>query len=156
MPLRNLFWKIPSGKSKRLNQGKLMELRLNNSHSSVAKGIRRTTVGKFIRGEPKIKEVSPLRSSNLKQQGCPSLGFGCFGISRTSSVSLTTASYFSRRCYFVRQLPVLQRLHIGETLIEDLTPLAGVNLTRLVFSPSNKAGHELFAVSTAYGKLELF
>ena len=30
----------------------------------------------------------------------------------------------------------LQRLHIGETPVSDLTPLKGLMLTRLIFTPS--------------------
>ena len=45
---------------------------------------------------------------------------------------------------FVRKLPVIQRLHIGETLIEDLSPLEGLRITRLVFTPSRiKRGMEV-------------
>lgn len=55
---------------------------------------------------------------------------------------------------FVRQLPLLQRLHIGETPIEDLTPLAGMNLTRLVFTPSRiKRGMKV--VRSLYGLREI-
>ena len=55
---------------------------------------------------------------------------------------------------FVRQLPVLQRLHIGETLVEDLTPLAGVNFTCLVFTPSRiKRGMNV--VRSLYGLREI-
>ena len=50
-------------------------------------------------------------------------------------VSLTLHRTLVEDLSFVRKLPVIQRLHIGETLITDLTPLKGVNLTRLVFSP---------------------
>jgi len=31
---------------------------------------------------------------------------------------------------------LLQRLHVGETKVTDLTPLRGLSLTRLVFTPS--------------------
>ena len=50
-------------------------------------------------------------------------------------VSLTLHRTLVEDLSFVRKLPVIQRLHIGETLISDLSPLEGMNLTRLVFSP---------------------
>ena len=31
----------------------------------------------------------------------------------------------------------MRRLHIGETPVEDLSPLKGMALTRLVFTPAN-------------------
>ena len=51
-------------------------------------------------------------------------------------VSLTIHRTLVEDLSFVRKLPLIQRLHIGETLISDLTPLRGLNLTRLVFTPS--------------------
>ena len=50
--------------------------------------------------------------------------------------SLTVHRTLVNDLSFVRKLPVIQRLHIGETLIEDLAPLEGLRLTRLVFTPS--------------------
>ena len=37
----------------------------------------------------------------------------------------------------VREMSNLKRLHIAETPVTDLTPLEGLRLARLVFTPSN-------------------
>jgi internalin A len=50
--------------------------------------------------------------------------------------SLTVHKTPVRDLSVVRQLPSLQRLHIGETEITDLRPLKGLLLTRLIFTPS--------------------
>ena len=58
--------------------------------------------------------------------------------------SLTVHRTLVNDLSFVRKLPVIQRLHIGETLIEDLSPLEGLRITRLVFTPSRiKRGKEV-------------
>ena len=103
----------------------------------------------------RITEVSSLRSSNLRQLWLSESPVSdVSGLSGLPLISLTLHRTLVEDVLFVRQLPVLQRLHIGETLIEDLTPLAGVNLTRLVFTPSRiKRGMNV--VRSLYGLREI-
>ena len=46
--------------------------------------------------------------------------------------------------------PTLQRIHIGETKVEDLSPLKDMHLTRLIFTPSivKKGLPEIRAIAT--------
>jgi hypothetical protein len=156
MPLRNLFLENTRVESlKDLNQAKLMELRLNNSPVQSLKGLEGQPLENLYAVRTQIKEVSPLRSSNLKQLWLSeSPVSNVSGLAGLPLVSLTLHRTLVEDVTFVRQLPVLERLHIGETLIEDLTPLAGVNLTRLVFTPSRiKRG--INVVRSLYGLREI-
>jgi len=54
------------------------------------------------------------------------------------------------------EIQTLQRLHIGETPVDDLSAIANMNLTRLVFTPSNiKKGLEAVRNSTSIRELGL-
>lgn len=50
-------------------------------------------------------------------------------------VSLTLEGTPISEISLVRRWPTLQRLHIGETKVTDLRPLAGLRLTRLIVTP---------------------
>ena len=156
MPLRTLF--IENTRVETLldlDEAKLMELRLNNSPIQSLKGLEGQPLENLYAVRTGITEVSPLRSSNLKQLWLSESPVSdVSGLAGLPLVSLTLHRTLVEDVTFVRQLPVLQRLHIGETLIDDLTPLAGVNLTRLVFTPSRiKRG--INVVRSLYGLREI-
>ena len=140
---------------KDLSEAKLVELRLNNSPIQSLKGLEGQPLENLYAVGTGITEVSALRSSNLRQLWLSESPVSdVSGLSGLPLVSLTLHRTLVEDVLFVRQLPVLQRLHIGETLVEDLTPLAGVNLTRLVFTPSRiKRGMNV--VRSLYGLREI-
>ena len=156
MPLRTLFIENTRVETLRdLDDAKLMELRLNNSPIQSLKGLEGQPLENLYAVRTRITEVSPIRSSNLKQLWLSESPVSdVSGLAGLPLVSLTLHRTLVEDVTFVRQLPVLQRLHIGETLIEDLSPLAGVNLTRLVFTPSRiKRG--INVVRSLYGLREI-
>ena len=156
MPLRNLFLENTRVENLRdLSDAKLVELRLNNSPVQSLKGLEGQPLENLYAVGTRITEVSSLRSSNLRQLWLSESPVSdVSGLSGLPLISLTLHRTLVEDVLFVRQLPLLQRLHIGETLIEDLTPLAGVNLTRLVFTPSRiKRGMNV--VRSLYGLREI-
>ena len=156
MPLRNLFLENTRVENLRdLSDAKLVELRLNNSPVQSLKGLEGQPLENLYAVGTRITEVSSLRSSNLRQLWLSESPVSdVSGLSGLPLISLTLHRTLVEDVLFVRQLPVLQRLHIGETLIEDLTPLAGVNLTRLAFTPSRiKRGMNV--VRSLYGLREI-
>ncbi|MCB1077911.1 MAG: hypothetical protein KDM64_08810, partial [Verrucomicrobiae bacterium] len=54
----------------------------------------------------------------------------------TPLISLTLHQTRVENLQPLATLRTLQRLHIGETPVKDLTPIASLPLTRLVFTPS--------------------
>ena len=156
MPLRKSFFENTRVENLRdLSDAKLVELRLNNSPVQSLKGLEGQPLENLYAVGTRITEVSSLRSSNLRQLWLSESPVSdVSGLSGLPLISLTLHRTLVEDVLFVRQLPVLQRLHIGETLIEDLTPLAGVNLTRLVFTPSRiKRGMNV--VRSLYGLREI-
>ena len=138
MPL-NVLWlentEVVSLKS--LSDAKLRELRLNNSPVESLDGIQGQPLENLYAVGTRIKGVEPLRKSNLR--GLWLTGSPVTDLSPLAGLpleSLTAHRTLVNDLSFVRKLPVIQRLHIGETLIHDLTPLEGLRLTRLVFTPS--------------------
>ena len=160
MPLRTLFLENTKVESLRdLKDARLVELRLNNSPVSSLQGLEGQPLENLYAVGTRITEVSALNASNLNQLWLSESPVSdVSGLKGLPLVSLTLYRTFVSDLSFVRKLPVLQRLHIGDTLIEDLTPLDGLNLTRLVFSPDRiKKGlnivrnlHGLREIGTAF------
>jgi len=137
MPLRTLFLENTRVESLlELSEAKLVELRLNNSPIKSLRGLEGQPLENLYAVGTQITEVSPLSSSNLRQLWLSESPVSdVSGLAGLPLVSLTLHRTLVDDLSFVRKLPVLQRLHIGETLISDLSPLEGLNLTRLVFTP---------------------
>ena len=156
MPLRNLFLENTRVENlESLKGARLVELRLNNSPVNSLSGVEGQPLENLYAVGTRITEVSPLRSSNLRQLWLSESPVSdVSGLAGLPLISLTLHKTLVEDVLFVRSLPVLQRLHIGETLVDDLTPLAGVNLTRLVFTPSRiKRGMNV--VRSLYGLREI-
>ncbi len=138
MPLRVLYLENTGVVSlKSLSEARLRELRLNNSPVESLDGLQGQPLENLYAVKTRINDVEPLRKSNLRGlwlTDSPVSDLSPLG--GLPLVSLTAHRTLVSDLSFVRKLPVLQRLHIGETLIEDLSPLEGVRLTRLVFTPS--------------------
>ena len=138
MPL-NVLWLENTGvvSLQSLSKAKLRELRLNNSPVESLDGLQGQPLENLYAVGTRIEDVEPLRKSNLR--GLWLTGSPVADLSPLAGLpleSLTAHRTLVNDLSFVRKLPVIQRLHIGETLIEDLTPLEGLRLTRLVFTPS--------------------
>jgi len=138
MPLKVLYLENTGVVSlKSLSEAGLRELRLNNSPIESLDGLQGQPLENLYAVKTRINDVEPLRKSNLRGlwlTDSPVSDLSPLG--GLPLVSLTAHRTLVNDLSFVRKLPVLQRLHIGETLIEDLSPLEGVRLTRLVFTPS--------------------
>ena len=146
MPL-NVLWLENTGvvSLASLRQAKLRELRLNNSPVESLDGLQGQPLEQLYAVATRIKDVEPLRKSNLR--GLWLTDSPVADLSPLAGLpleSLTLHRTLVNDLSFVRKLPVIQRLHIGETLIEDLSPLEGLSITRLVFTPSRiKRGMEV-------------
>jgi hypothetical protein len=160
MPLRTLFLENTRVESLlELSEAKLVELRLNNSPIKSLRGLEGQPLENLYAVGTQINEVSPLSSSNLRQLWLSESPVSdVSGLAGLPLVSLTLHRTLVDDLSFVRKLPVLQRLHIGETLISDLSPLEGLNLTRLVFTPPSirkglavaQSLHNLKEIGTAF------
>ena len=137
MPLERLFLEYTSVESlTELKDAKLIELRLNGSPVRSLKGLEGQPIENLYAVNTQINDISSLAKSNLRQLWLTESPVSNLKpLEGLPLVSLTLHRTLVEDLSFVRKLPVIQRLHIGETLITDLTPLKGVNLTRLVFSP---------------------
>ncbi|MHC4993622.1 MAG: leucine-rich repeat domain-containing protein [Planctomycetota bacterium] len=86
----------------------------------------------------KISDISGLKGAPLQMlwlNDAPVSDVSALAESKTMQ-SLTLKGTNIKDLSFVKTMSGLQRLHIGETKVTDLTPLKAVPLTRLVFTPS--------------------
>ena len=137
MPLTRLFLEYTLVESlEELREAKLVELRLNGSPIRSLSGLEGHPLENLYAVGTQINNISALASSNLRQLWLTESPVTDLSpLEGLPLVSLTAHRTLVEDLSFVRKLPLLQRLHIGETLIKDLTPLGGLNLTRLVFTP---------------------
>jgi internalin A len=128
-----------------LREAKLVELRLNGSPVLSLDGLQGQPLEMLYAVGTRISDIEPLRKSNLRQLWLSESPVADLSpLAGLPLESLTVHRTLVNDLSFVRKLPVIQRLHIGETLIDDLTPLEGLRLTRLVFTPSRiKRGIEV-------------
>jgi len=83
-----------------------------------------------------IRELDPLAGSPLEMVWLSHTAVSDIGpLAELPIVSLTMQGTRVTDLSPVRKMPKLERLHIGESHVTDLTPLEGLHLTRLVFSP---------------------
>jgi hypothetical protein len=146
MPLIKLFLENTGVESLReLREAKLVELRLNGSPVLSLDGLQGQPLEMLYAVGTRISDIEPLRKSNLRQLWLSESPVADLSpLAGLPLESLTVHRTLVNDLSFVRKLPVIQRLHIGETLIDDLTPLEGLRLTRLVFTPSRiKRGIEV-------------
>jgi len=119
-----------------LRDAKLIELRLNGSPVRSLAGLEGQPLENLYAVGTQINNISALANSNLRQLWLTESPVSDLSpLEGLPLVSLTAHRTLVEDLSFVRKLPVIQRLHIGETLITDLTPLRGLNLSRLVFTP---------------------
>ena len=137
MPPRTLFLENTRVESLlELNEGQVGGVEAEQLTHQIPARIGRPAPENLYAVGTQITEVSPLSSSNLRQLWLSESPVSdVSGLAGLPLVSLTLHRTLVDDLSFVRKLPVLQRLHIGETLISDLSPLEGLNLTRLVFTP---------------------
>ena len=146
MPLTRLFLEYTLVENLQdLRDAKLIELRLNGSPVRSLAGLEGQPLENLYAVGTQINNISALAKSNLRQLWLTESPVSDLShLEGLPLVSLTAHRTLVEDLSFVRKLPVIQRLHIGETLITDLTPLRGLNLTRLVFTPERiKSGIEV-------------
>ena len=137
MPLTRLFLEYTLVESlEELREAKLVELRLNGSPVRSLAGLEGQPLENLYAVGTQINNISALASSNLRQLWLTESPVSDLSpLEGLPLVSLTAHRTLVEDLSFVRKLPLLQRLHIGETLIKDLSALGGLNLSRLVFTP---------------------
>ena len=137
MPLKRLYLEYTLVESlEDLRDAKLIELRLNGSPVRSLAGLEGQPLENLYAVGTQINNISALANSNLRQLWLTESPVSDLSpLEGLPLVSLTAHRTLVEDLSFVRKLPVIQRLHIGETLITDLTPLRGLNLSRLVFTP---------------------
>lgn len=138
MPLNRLFLEFTLVESlEDLRDAKLIELRLNGSPVRSLAGLEGQPLENLYAVRTQINNISALANSNLRQLWLTESPISDLSpLEGLPLVSLTAHRTLVQDLSFIRNLPVIQRLHIGETLITDLTPLRGLNLSRLVFTPN--------------------
>ncbi len=85
-----------------------------------------------------VKDLRPLAKSPIKMlwlNGTPVEDISSLG--KCPLVSLTLEGTPVSDLRPLAKMSSLKRLHIGGTKVKDLSPLEGLNLTRLIFSPKN-------------------
>ena len=137
MPLNRLYLEYTLVENlEDLRDAKLIELRLNGSPVRSLAGLEGQPLENLYAVGTQINNISALANSNLRQLWLTESPVSDLSpLEGLPLVSLTAHRTLVEDLSFVRKLPVIQRLHIGETLITDLTPLRGLNLSRLVFTP---------------------
>jgi Leucine-rich repeat (LRR) protein len=138
MPLRNLFMENTLVEDlSPLKGAPIVELRLNGSPLQSLKGLEGMPVENLYMLGTKVTDVSALAGSKLRQLWLNETPVSNLApLAGAPIVSLTLHRTKVSDLSFIRNLPVIQRLHIAETPVTDLTPLKGVPLTRLVFTPA--------------------
>ena len=138
MPLRNLFLENTLVEDlSPLKGAPIVELRLNGSPLQSLKGLEGMPLENLYMLGTKVTDVSALAGSKLRQLWLNETPVSDLApLAGAPIVSLTLHRTQVSDLSFIRNLPVIQRLHIAETPVTDLTPLKGVPLTRLVFTPA--------------------
>ena len=137
MPLNRLFLENTLVENlEYLKKANLVELRLNGSPVKNLKGLEGQPLENLYAVATQINNIQPLANTQLRQLWLSESPVADFSpLAGLPLVSLTARRTLLEDLSFVRKLPLIQRLHIGETLVLDLSPLDGLNLTRLVFTP---------------------
>ena len=112
----------------------------------------------------KVKDIEPLRGGRLQSVWLNNAPLeDCSPLASNPLVSVTLAGTKVSDISCFKGHPTLQRLHIGETEVTDLTPLQSMDgLTRLIFTPNRiKKGIEyarrmpsIQEIGTAFGTPE--
>ena len=139
LPLRELFLEsTPVSDISPLRDVPLEKLWLNNTQVADLSPLAGKQITELnLVGTP-IKDLSALKGmpltilwiSNTQVEDLSALA-------SMPLVSLTIENTPVSSIEVVKQLPQLERLHIAGTKVTDLTPVAGRNLTRLIFTPTN-------------------
>ncbi len=137
MPLRKLFLENTLVEDlSPLKGAPIIELRLNGTPLESLKGLEGMPVENLYMLGTKVTDITALAGSKLRQLWLNETPISDLSpLAGAPIVSLTLHRTKVSDLSFIRNLPVIQRLHIAETPVTDLTPLKGVPLTRLVFTP---------------------
>lgn len=127
-------------------------------------GLKGAPMGTLYLVNTKVKSVEPLRGGNLQSIWLNNAPLeDCSPLASNPVVSVTLAGTKVSDISCFKGHPTLQRLHIAETEVTDLTPLQWMGgLTRLIFTPNRiKKGIEyarqmpsIREIGTAFGTPE--
>jgi Leucine-rich repeat (LRR) protein len=116
---------------------RLAELSLNDTPVFDLSPLRGMPLVELRLVNTKVRDVSPLRGApiqNLWLNNTPASDLG--PLAGAPLVSLTIEGTQVRDLAFVESLPSLERLNLAGSQVDDLSPVAGLRLSRLVFTPS--------------------
>jgi len=139
MPISTLFLENTEISDLRPLQGlPIAELRLNQcSRLRSLEGLEGMPIRDLYLPGTQVDDLTPLKGAPIGQlwlNGSPVSDLS--PLKNAPLVSLTLHRTSVSDLSVVRDLPLLKRLHVGETKVTDLSPLKGLSLTRLVFTPS--------------------
>jgi len=116
---------------------KLQKLYLNDTAVADLSPLRGMPIEELMLVNTRVSDLSPLKGMPLKMlwlNGAPVSDIG--SISACPLISLTLEGTEIADLSPLAAHPTLQRLHIGNTKVTDLSPLKGLKLTRLIFDPT--------------------
>jgi len=114
----------------------LVELSLSDSPVENIDALRGMPLESLRLVNTKVRDVSPLRGAPLRElwlNNTPVVDISA--LAGAPLISLTVEGTRVSDIEVVRRLPLLERLNLSGAPVSDLGPVAGLNLTRLVFNP---------------------
>lgn len=123
---------------------KLEKLYLSNTAVSDLRPLSGMPLKELMLVETGVKDLRPLRRAPIQMlwlNGTPVSDIS--PLSQCPLISLTLEGTNVTDLRPLAKMQTLQRLHLGQTGVSDLTPLRDLRLSRLIFSPANiKSGLE--------------
>lgn len=139
----------------------LMDVDFSDTPLENVDGLKGAPMTSLYLVNTKVKSVEPLRGGRLQSVWLNNAPLDdCSPLASNPLVSVTLAGTKVSDISCFKGHPTLQRLHIAETAVTDLTPLQSMNgLTRLIFTPNRiKTGIEyarrmpsIQEIDTAFG-----
>lgn len=119
---------------------KIRKLYLSNTPVSDLRALSAMPLEELMLVETGVKDLRPLRRTPIQTlwlNGAPVSDISPLAHSPLISLTLEGTGVSDLRP--LAKIPSLQRLHVGRTDVRDLTPLRGLKLNRLIFSPAKIA-----------------
>lgn len=116
---------------------KLEKLYLSGTAVSNLRPLSGMPLKELMLVETGVKDLRPLRGAPIQMlwlNGAPVSDISPLADSPLISLTLEGTNVSDLRP--LAKIPTLQRLHIGRTRVRDISPLRGLKLTRLIFSPA--------------------
>ena len=124
---------------------KIEKLYLNNTRVTDLRPLTGLPIKELMLVGTGVKDLRPLQKMPLQSLWLNQTPVDDItSLARCPLVSLTLERTHVADLRPLSKMPSLRRLHVGETEVRDLTPLRGLALTRLIFSPKTvRAGVEV-------------